>query len=218
MALRVHNPSGGSYVASARPFAGATSLAAGSAGLVPGPAAGQENQVLYGSGTFGPINASNVYVADTSNICGEGVNEVVTLQRLISTIATKLQQRTIFNYTGPSSGSSGESGDEQEETTPEVFQKEYVVDTYGLVGDTGESVSIGQLTSALADEMHNRTVWNYVEDEEAEEPAEAENNNEVTNNNSSEPEQSGDPVEESEPETEPSNEDDSLKDQMLNMD
>lgn len=205
MALRVHNPSGGSYVANSRPFTGATASAAGRAGLVPGPAAGQEDQVLFGSGTFGPINAANVFIVDTVNICGDGVNEVVTLQRLISTIATKLQQRTVFNYSGPSSDDSGESGSGGE-STPDVFQKEYVVDTYGLVGSAGETVSIGQLTSAIADEMQSRTVWNRIE-EESEESEEA-GNNEVVN----------DPVEESEPEAEPSNEEDSLKDQMLNMD
>lgn len=221
--LRVHNPSGGSWVSAATPFRGATENTSGRAGLVPGPAEGQQDMVLLGSGSFGLLTGSNIYIFDRYNLCGEGVGEVVTLQEWSNAIAGKLQARTIVNYTDQSDAqevagdaSGGASG---------LFQKEYVVDTYGLAGESGESVTTATLTAAIADLVQDRTLWvtgdpNAASEEEEETPTEPDNNEEEQNNEVVNPGDENTP-EESTPVEEPSETEDdpeeSLKDQVLNM-
>lgn len=221
--LRVHNPSGGSAVTAAQVFRGATDSVSGRSGLVPGPAVGQQDMVLLGSGVFGLMTANSCYVYDRYNICGDGINTLVTLQNWCNAVMSKLQARTVFNFDESTVG-TGDGNPAQESSGNEsVFTKEYVVDTYGLAGDPGTTVSVGTLVSALADSAEARTVWRGNPSEEEETPSEqqGESNEESsgeTTSNTEEPvvENSSEDSQSSESNTEENTEEESLKDQILN--
>ena len=210
--LRVHNPSGGSAVTAAQVFRGATDSVSGRSGLVPGPAVGQQDMVLLGSGVFGLMTANSCYVYDRYNICGDGINTLVTLQNWCNAVMSKLQARTVFNFDESTVG-TGDGNPAQESSGNEsVFTKEYVVDTYGLAGDPGTTVSVGTLVTALADSAEARTVWkgNPTEEEETPNEQQGESNEEPVVENTSEDSQS------SESNPEENTEEESLKDQILN--
>ena len=220
--LRVHNPSGGSAVTAAQVFRGATDSVSGRSGLVPGPAVGQQDMVLLGSGVFGLMTANSCYVYDRYNICGDGINTLVTLQNWCNAVMSKLQARTVFNFDESTVGTGDGNPAQDSSGNESVFTKEYVVDTYGLAGDAGTTVSVGTLVSALADNVEARTIWNRGDSEE-ETPNEQQgesneegggetpsNNEEPVVENPSEDPQSG------EGDPEENTEEESLKDQILN--
>ena len=105
MALRIHNPSGGTRADGMAAFGGATASRSGRAGAVPAPEAGQQNYVLMGDGDFGLVKVADIY-----NFLGDGAGTFVTVQEIVNAIISALQSRTVWHRLDGSSG--GGSGDD----------------------------------------------------------------------------------------------------------
>lgn len=152
MALRIHNPSGGTRNIGMPAFVGATNTRDGRAGSIPAPLAGQEKCVLLGAGGFGYIQVSDIY-----NLVGNGAGAEVTLQTIINAIVDSLMTRTTWHrLDGSSSGEGGEGGSSTSGTTT-------LVDTYNITGNgAGETVSVQQLADAIINRFDERTTWNVM--------------------------------------------------------